>query len=99
MEFLCKKCDRSIIENETESYDYLANLPKKNNKCFYKTYTIDNIKWDEVDKILNDYIPTHNKKFGFYSINCEFVIEFYNNFIANTETNYFFYNTDIVKYK
>ena len=29
------------------------------------------------------------KKINFYFINCEFVIEFDNNFTANIETNYF----------
>ena len=33
---------------------------------------IDNL--DGVNKILNDYISTHNKNFDFYFINCEFVI-------------------------
>ena len=50
---------------------------------------------DEVIKILNDYISTHNKNFDFYSIKCEFAMEFDNNFIANKKTNYF-YNTDII---
>ena len=50
---------------------------------------------DEVMKILNDYISTHNKNFDFYFINCEFVIEFDNNFTANIQTNCF-YNTDFV---
>ena len=49
---------------------------------------------DEINKILNDYISTHNKYFNFYFTICEFVLEFDNNFIANTKTNYF-YNTDI----
>ena len=50
---------------------------------------------DEVNKILNDYISTHNKNFDFYFINCKLVIEFDKNFIANIETIYF-YNTDII---
>ena len=50
---------------------------------------------DEVNKILNDYISTHNKKFDFNFINCEYIIDFYNNFIAIIKTNYF-YNTDII---
>ena len=44
---------------------------------------------DEVNKILNDYIFTHNKKFDFYFLNCEFVIEFDNSFIANIKTIFF----------
>ena len=61
----------------------------------YKKYTINNVNLDEVNKIINDYISTYNKIFDFYFINCEFVVEFDNNFIANIKTNYFF-NTDII---
>ena len=32
MDLLCKKCDRSIIENESEYYIYLATLRKKDDK-------------------------------------------------------------------
>ena len=40
-------------------------------------------------------VTTHNKKFGFYFINCEFTIEFDNDFTTNIKTQYF-YNTDII---
>ena len=62
----------------------------------YKIYTFNNANLDEVNKISNDYISTHNKNFDFYFINCEFVIEFDNNFIGNIEIK-FFYNTDNIK--
>ena len=66
MDFLCKTRDRSLIENESENHYYRATLRKKNDKSLYKKYTINNIKMDEYDKILNDYITTHNKKFDVY---------------------------------
>ena len=50
---------------------------------------------DEVNKTLNDCFSTHNKNFNFYFLNCEFVVEFDNNFRANTKSNYFS-NTDII---
>ena len=50
---------------------------------------------EDVNKILNDNISSHNTNFDFYFINCEFVIEFDNNFIRNIEINYF-YNTDFI---
>ena len=43
---------------------------------------------DEYDKILNDYITTHNKNFDVYLVNCEIKIEFDNNFILKLETSY-----------
>ena len=51
MDFLCKVCDRPIIDNETEYYNYLATLRKKDNKILYKNYTINNVNLDEFDKI------------------------------------------------
>ena len=44
---------------------------------------------DDINKVLNDYILTHNKNFGFCFINCEFVIEFDNTSIGSIETSYF----------
>ena len=95
MSFLCEVCDRSIIEKESESFNYLGTLCKEDDKSVYKKCTNININFNEVNKILNDYISTHNKEFDFYFINCEFVIEFDNNFIANIKFN-FFSNTDII---
>ena len=79
MKILCKKCDQPFIENESEYYEYLATLRKKNGKSLYKTYTMNNISLDEVSKIINDYIWIQNKKLDFYFLDCEFVIEFDNN--------------------
>ena len=98
MDLLCRLCDRSIIDNEFEYKKYLASLRKENDKSFYKKYTINNINLDDVNKVLNNYISSHNKNVDFYFINCEFVIEFDNNFITNIETINF-YNTDIIDIK
>ena len=65
-------------------------------KVYILKNTINNNKLDEVNKIINDYLSTHNKNFDFHFIDCEFVIEFDNYFIANIQTIYF-YNTDIIK--
>ena len=63
-----------------------------------KKYTIMNPSFHEVDKILNDYITIHNKKVDFYFINCEFNIEFDNNFTTNIETKYFYHiDSKIIK--
>ena len=94
MSLLSDLCDRSIIENESEYNNYLTILRKIDDKSFYKKYTIIDFNLDEVNKILNDYISTHNKKIHFYFINCEIITEFDYNFIANKKTKYF-HNTDI----
>ena len=61
-------------------------------------YTINIISFDELDKILEDYISTHNKKFVFYLISCELIIEFDNNFSENIKTDNY-YNTDVINIK
>ena len=88
MELLCELCDRSIAKNESEFKMYLGTLRKKNDKSFYKKCTIMNPRLHEVDKMLNDYITTHNKKFDFYFVSCECKIEFDNNFTTKVETNF-----------
>ena len=39
MEFLCKVCDREILEKEYEYNNYLAALCKKNDRRLYTKYT------------------------------------------------------------
>ena len=70
----------------------------KNDKCFYTKYIIINVKINEFDKIFNYYNITHNKKFDFYYIDCQFEILFENNYTANIEINYH-YNTDYINIK
>ena len=50
MDLLCEVCDRSIIEKESEYYNYLASL-RKNDKSLYKKYTIKNVSLVKVNKI------------------------------------------------
>ena len=61
MDYLCQVCDREIIENESEYKNYIPSLRKKDDKSIYKKYVINNIKLDEVDKIIKDYVSTHKK--------------------------------------
>ena len=64
MEFLCRLCDWSVIENESEYNHYLTTFRKKNGKSF----TINNINLDDVNKILNDYTSSYNKNVDFFSL-------------------------------
>ena len=90
MDLLCEVCDRSIIENQSEYSNYLATLRNRNDTSSNKKNNVNNVNLDEVNKIINDYISIHNKKFEFYFMNCEFVKEFHYNFIANIQNSYFF---------
>ena len=99
MDLLCKVCDQSIVENQSEYYTYLATLRKKDDKSSFKKHTVNNINLDEVNEILNDYISTHNKNFDFYLVRCEFVVDFDNNFTTNIQTNYCYNMDDFTKIK
>ena len=88
MDLLSRVCDRSIFENESEYIKYLAFLGEEHDESLYKKITIDNVSLDDVDKILNDYISTHNKNFDVYFTNCEFKTEFDTNLKINIKTNY-----------
>ena len=94
MDYIGQYCDRLLIENPDEYENYLTTSRKKNDKNLYIKYTINNISFDELDEILKDYISIHYKKFVFYLISCELIIEFDNNFNENSKTHYS-YNTDV----
>ena len=99
MDLLCPVCDRLIMENESDYNEYITTMRKKDDKSWYENHTIDNINLEEVDKILSDYIATHNKKFYFSLVRCEFVLEFDNNFTINIQTHYCYNMDDITKIK
>ena len=94
MDYICQDCDREIIESEEEYQYYLSTVDRKKDRKLYTKYIIINISFDDLDKVLNDYITTHNKKFDFYLIRCELIIEFDNNLTEKIKTKYF-YTTSI----
>ena len=77
---------------------HICNYCMKNNKCLYTKFIINNININEVDNIYEQYINNHNQKFDFYKIDCEFGIQFDNNYTANIEINYH-YNSDYINIK
>ena len=95
MNLHCEVCDRSIIENQSEYNKYVATLLKENDESLYKKILLIKLIWMKLIKyyaIIS--VPIKNILI-FVFFNCEFVIEFSNNFIANIKTNYF-YNTDFI---
>ena len=64
----------------------------------YNKNTINNINLDEFKKTLNGYMTTHNKKFDYYFIRCEFTLQFDNNFTENIKT-FYLYNADVTNLK
>ena len=83
--------------HEIENNNYLSSLVKDNKKFIYLRYIFNNVNCDNFDKIFNNYITNHNKKFDFYYINCEIQIET-NNQLLNIEIN-FHHNTDYINLK
>ena len=98
MDSICQVFDRSLSENPSEYQYYLTTSHKENDISLYIKYTNKNINLDDLDKILNDYITTHNEKFNFYLFGFKLVKEFVDNSTENIETNYF-YQTDIINIK
>ena len=77
--------------------NYINTLIKDDNKFIYMKYIIKKVNINNFDKIFNNYITNHNKKFDFYYINCEFQLE-NDNKLLNIEIN-FHYNTDYINLK
>ena len=97
MKLLCQVCDRLIIENESEYNQYLATMGKKDDKSFNGNFIINDVNLDEGDESLDNYVTTHNKKFYYCLVRCEFVLEFDINFTTNIQTNYCYKVDDITK--
>ena len=94
-ELLCLKCNHDIFEDRNKLDKYLSNFQRENDKNIYKKIIIDNIDLDNIDKILNDHINNHNKKFDIYFVKCLFNISFDNN-IYELDTIYV-YNKESCK--
>ena len=65
MDYICQFCDSLLIENPDEYENYLTTSCKKIDENLYIKYTFGKNNFDELDKILEDYISTHNKKICF----------------------------------
>ena len=83
--------------HEVINNNYISGLVKNDNRFIYMKYIINNANISNFDKLFNDYITNHNKKFDFYYINVEFQIE-NNDCLLNIEINYH-HNTDYINLK
>ena len=82
--------------HEIKHNNYLSSLVKDDNKFIYMKYIINEVNINNFDKIFDNHIINHNKKFDFYYINCEFQIET-DNRLLNIEMN-FTHNTDYINF-
>ena len=88
MSILCSSFDREIFDDESKLSKYTDDHIKSVDRCLYIEYIIDNINLNTFDKILNEYISYHNKKFIRYLFKLSCELEFNNNFLKIFETNY-----------
>ena len=74
-----KICDKT---NKLKSkYNHFkSNSPIQFEKCFQKNYTINSLNFFELDKIYNNYITNHNKKYYLYFIKRYFKLAFSDSF-------------------
>ena len=65
----------------------------------YDEYSINNPKLKDIDKIINTYVTSYNKKFDMYYINCDFYLVFNNDFGIPRKTNHVHNKDDLTKKK
>ena len=51
--------------HEVINNNYISGLVKNDNRFIYMKYIINNANISNFDKLFNDYITNHNKKFDF----------------------------------
>ena len=63
----------------------------------YNEYSINNPNLNDIDKIINNYVTSYNKKFDIYYIKCDFYLVFNNDFGIHIKTHYFHNKGDLTK--
>ena len=65
----------------------------------YDEYSINNPILNDIDKIINNYVTSYNKKFDIYSIKCDFYSVINNDFGIHIETHYVHNKDELTKIK
>ena len=65
----------------------------------YDEYSINNPNLNDIDKIINNYVTSYNKKFDRYSIKYDFYLVFNDDFKIHIETYYVHNKDDLTKIK
>ena len=76
--------------------DYLCQTC---DEFIYDNYSINNPNLNDIDKIINNYVTSYNKKFDIYSIKCDFYLVFSNDFEIHIETQNVHNMDDLTKLK
>ena len=81
MSYFCVNCDPKNIHFKSHSHKGYGKFVRKN-------HTIQNPNLYDVDKINNDYILNHNKKFDLYLVQADFKTELDRDLNAHITTDY-----------
>ena len=65
----------------------------------YDEYSINNPNLNDIDKIINNYVTSYNRKFDINSIKCDFYLVFNDEFKIHIETYYVHNKDDLTKIK
>ena len=65
----------------------------------YDEYSINNPNLNDIDKKINNYVTSYNRKFDIYSIKCDFYLVFNDVFKIHIETYYVHNKDDLTKTK
>ena len=68
-------------------------------ELIYDEYSINNPNLNDIDKIINNYVTSYNKKFDIYSIKCDFYLVFNDDFGIHIKTHYVHNKDDLTKIK
>ena len=77
----------------------MDDLCKTCDKFICDNYSIYNPNLNDIDKIINNYVTSYNKKFDVYSIKCDFYFVFNDDFKIHIETCYAHNKDDLTKIK
>ena len=75
MDYYCNVCD-GIIKIESKNKLLQSLTHNEFEKCIRKKHTNENLDFFDIDRIFNDYITNHNKKFVLYLVEYDFKLVF-----------------------
>ena len=85
MNYYCDTCDKTIIhKSKTDHLKSLTHMQYETS--FRMKYTIKNPNFFDVEKLFNNYVINHNKKFVLYLVKCDFKLFLNNDFTPYIKT-------------
>ena len=89
MSYYCSVSDKTI-ELKSKNKQYKSLTQKEHEKFFQINRTIQNPIFFGIDKVFNDYVTNHNKKFELFLVRTDFILDFDNDLNADIKTDFHF---------